>query len=359
MITKTNCIILVLPLMLVIVAGATRNNHPINKRNTITYSLNPNVRSSEMFRISRDTIHVSIEGSLYSALLIHDKYYAFYHVRDPMSTQPIRKFYIIEKNGKIEKEIKVPLGILKDTYPKLYYWHDHVMVNTEFYKSTYFFDPGKSEFVKNPEIINIPLFEDENCRITSVCHGEWGSQIYFNNKLTGTMQTANSGCPVVINKLGDNYFANTSGIPYDDIIEINDPLKSGTATTRTIFSCDFTSNFYIPTSFVSKGVLYHIYNSRNKEFGLNEKKERVIITKDSVKIGIIINGVFKPIFTLKDKFHIELQQQLSPDYQICTFHTEDRLQIGFKKDVPPYKEGKYGLIEISGNEIKIHYFVSI
>ena len=128
--------------------------------------------------------------------------------------------------------------------------------------------------------------------------------------------------------------------------------------TRAIFSNNsLDSHFYIPTSFVTNGVLYHIYNSYHNEFGF-EQKERVVITKDSVKIGIINNGLFKPVYTLKDKFDIDLQQQLSPGYQICTFHTEERIQIGFKKDRPPYREAKYGLIEIMGNQIKIHYFIS-
>jgi hypothetical protein len=41
-----------------------------------------------------------------------------------------------------------------------------------------------------------------------------------------------------------------------------------------------------------------------------------------------------------------------------SFHTEERLQIGLKKDIPAYTEAKYGVIEIEVNEIRIHYFIS-
>jgi hypothetical protein len=369
MITKTVCFILIL--FLTLGSKIRLNNPQIAKRKNCYHSLNPKTDSPEIFKVSRDTIQENIEGKLSKALLIHDKYYAFYEVRDPMSTQAIKKFYIIEKSGKNKKEIKVPQGILEDTYPKLNYWHGRIIVNTEFHKCTYYLDEDKGEFVKNPEIIKVPLFEDETCAVTSDCHGEFGSTIYFKNKSTGTTDSAFSGCPFVVNKLGDKYFVNTDGMPDGDIIEIHDPIKveattkniplnmASRLTTRTVFTNDnFNSHFYIPTSFVTKGILYHIYNFRHIEFRLDEKKERVIITKDSVKIGIINNGVFKPVYTFKDKFDIELQQHLSSDYQICTFHTENRIQIGFKKDIPPYREAKYGFIEIKGNEIKIHYFIS-
>lgn len=365
MIAKTVCIMLVLPLMMGI--AVTRYNPQITRGNNESKSLKKQQDSSELFKISRDTIRVTIEGKLSRALLIHDKYYAFYEVRNPMSSLSFKTFYIIGKNGKIEKEIKVPQGIYNDTYYNLYYWHGRLIVNTEFYKNTYYLDADKGEFVKSREVIKVPLFEDEDYLISSECHGEFGSTIYFKNKSAGITDSAFSGCPSVVNKLGDKYFVSTSDMLDHDIIEIKNSMKVDVATkntvpvltTRTIFRNEgFDTRFYIPTSFVTKGILYHIYNSYHSEFGLDEKKARVVITKDSVKIGIINEGKFKPVYTLKDKFDIELQQQLSPDYQICTFHTEQRIQIGFKKDMPPYKEAKYGFIEIMGNEIKIHYFIS-
>lgn len=179
--------------------------------------------SPQIFKVSRDTIHVAIVGKLHNALLIHNKYYAFYEVRDPMSTLPIKKFYIMEKNGSIEKEIKVPEGIHNDYYSKLYCWHDRIMVNTESYKdniNTYYLDEDKGEFVKSPEFIKITLFEDENYQVTSTCKGEWGSTTYFKNKLTKSTSSVNSGCPFLVNKLGNKYFVNTSDMLYDDILKL-------------------------------------------------------------------------------------------------------------------------------------------
>jgi len=157
MITKTACLMLMISIMFGIVVK--RHNPQIAKRNSDYNSINPKQVSREIFKVSRDTIRVNIDGKLDNALLIHDKYYAFYEVRDPMSTLPIKKFYIIKKNGKIEKEIKVPEGIHNDYYSKLYYWHDRIMVNTESYDdniNTYYLDEDKGEFVKSPEFIKIP-----------------------------------------------------------------------------------------------------------------------------------------------------------------------------------------------------------
>jgi hypothetical protein len=304
--------------------------------------------SPEVFKMSRDTIKIDIEGRLSRALLVHDEYYAFYEVRDPMSNRPIKKFYIIEKNGKIEREIKVPEEINREFYYRLYYWRGRIIVNTEFRKGTYYLDQDKSEFIKEPEITKVPLFEDENYQVTAECHGEFGSKIYFKKK-SGDTSSMDSGCPSLVNKLGGKYFVNMDG----DIAEIN-PMS---LTVRTIFgNNNFNSRFYIPTSFVAQGVLYHIYNSYHNEFSLDNKEK--VVTNDSVKIGTINDGEFKPVYRLKDKLDIQLEQHLLPDYQICTFHTEERTEVGFKKDIPPYKEAKYGLIEIMGNEIRIHYFIS-
>jgi|GEM_PF-1944542 len=331
---------------------------------------------SELFEVSRDTIRVNIEGTLSGALLINNKYYCFYEIHDPMSTRPIKKFYIIEKNGKLEKEIEVPQGILMDTYPSLKYWKGQIIVNTEFYKGSYYLDEAKGAFVKSSEIITVPIFEDENYKVTAKCNGEFGSTIFFEDKLTNITYSTFSGCPFLVNKLENKYFVNASNFPGISILEINSPIKEQPIeekpktediltekihpfNTETIFEeSGFGLNFFIPTSFVANKVLYHIYNSYHDNFKLDEKKDRTVVTKDTVKIGTISNGKFKTAYVFKDKFDIGLQQQLSPGYQICTFHTEQHIQVGLKKDNPPYKEAKYGFIEIKNNEIKVHYFFS-
>lgn len=335
-------------------------------------SLKPKKSSLEIFKVSRDTIHVQIEGKLTHVLLINNKYYTFYEVRDPMSTCSIKKCYILTKNGKVEKEITVPEEIHNQFYYDLFYWQGRIFVkNAQFEHETYYLDEDKGEFVRTKEI-NIPLYEDENYIITANCRGEFGSTIYFKSKINGMIYSSSSSCPSILNKLGDKYFAITNGSmgPFLNIIEINDPGNArGTDTrvkynskapdhllaTKDIFNTQDDS-FYMPTQFIANNALYYIYNTYTSDYRL--EKERTIITKDSASIGIIKNGKFNPIYTFEDKFHIRLQQQLSHDYQICIFNTEERNQIGFKKDIPPYMEAKYGVIEIKNNDIKIHYFIS-
>lgn len=356
MITKQSFLVSAL---LVMLASGCRPQTP--NTNRINSGHKPD-DASELFKVTRDTIHVDIEGRLYSALLIHDKYYSIYEVRDSMSTQPIRKFYILKKNGQIEKEIKLSKGLLQDTYPQLYYYRNHIIVNTTFYKGTYVLSEDKGRFEQIPEIVDVPLFEDEKTKVTSECHGEFGSTIYFENKSTGTIYSSHAGCPLIVNKAGNEYFLNVSGGFVGGIVEIQDPIVSNTTaapTEKIIYHDDgLASNFYIPTSFLMDSKLYLLYNFSHDERGLFEKKERIIVTNDSVQIGTVQKGVFKAVYSFKDRIHIEFEQHLEPDYQICIFHTEVRVQIGFKADNPPYMEGKYGVIEIQGNEIKIHYFIS-
>ena len=331
--------------------------------NECASSQSPKKGSAEIFKISRDTIHVDIEGMLTCGLLINNKYYTFYAVRDPNSTLPIKKCYIISTNGKIVKEIKVPEELHQDVYSYLRFWDGHIIANSDEYenKSTYFLDEEKDEFIKQAAYIKVPVYEDNSYQVTGECRGEFGSTTYFKSKTTGRTYSVSSGCPVVINKLDDKYL-----IDQTDLVKITDTAKKGNGLrdvipvqSESFFSTGgFFSHFYIATSFLANGNLYHIYNTNNSELKLLANKEQLAVTKDTVKIGTIIGGKFNTVYTLQDHIHIALQQQLSPDCQVCTFHTEERITVGFKKDIPPYKEAKYGFIEIKGNEIKIHYFLS-
>jgi hypothetical protein len=282
----------VIVLLLSLCFSCNHGEYKTVKKNKGVAFVKSEADDNPLFKITRDTVSVNIEGRLYSALLINGKYYALYEVRDPSSTLPIRQFYVINKNGKIEKEVKLPKGILEDTYPHLSYWNKHIVINTEFYPKTFFLNILKNKFVQQAQTITLPVFEDDNWEITSVCNGEFGGTIYLKNKLTGVVTTNHAGCPGVINKLNDSFFVNISGIPDNYIAKIPSGVGKSLSTSKTIFQNDFTSNFYIATSFVSNDVLYHIYNFSHDLIDLNEKTERTVITKDSVKIGTISNGLF-------------------------------------------------------------------
>lgn len=370
MITKPAGLILILFFVL----GSTcKQNTPQGAQGGNNRQLsNPLITDAgKTFKVSRDTIQVDIEGKLSGGLLINNKYYAFYEVRDPRSTLPNKKFYIIAKNGTVLREIKIPKGIDDEYYYKLHYWQGHIIVNTGFNKSTYYLLESEGKFLKQPKLINVPLFEDGNYQVTCNCKGEFGSTIYFKNRLTGISDSVNSGCPYLVNRLGDSYFIHTSNMLTNDIIKVIPPVKPGRTNKNaskevvrsfvatTIFKNDnLASHFNIPTSFIANGVLYYIYNSDDNKLNLDDKTEKIHITNDLVKIGTIDNGIFKQLYVFKDKFEVQLQQQLSAGSQICTFHTEHRVQIGFKSDNPPYKEAKYGFMEIAANQIKIHYFMN-
>ncbi len=70
------------------------------------------------------------------------------------------------------------------------------------------------------------FFQDEHYYVRKTCSGEWGGSVWFKNKETGIEYSCSATCPVVINKVQDNYVLTNSlahGIGSAEVIEIENP----------------------------------------------------------------------------------------------------------------------------------------
>jgi len=84
------------------------------------------------------------------------------------------------------------------------------------------------EKVENKFKKNKVLFNDKNYLITSTCSGEWGGTIKFRDKSTQKIYSAESTCPVSVDKLNDEFYitnslAHLSGST--EILKIKNPTE--------------------------------------------------------------------------------------------------------------------------------------
>lgn len=84
------------------------------------------------------------------------------------------------------------------------------------------------EKIENKYKKNKVLFNDKNFLITSTCSGEWGGTIKFLDKSTQKVYSAESTCPISVDKLNNEFYitnslAHLSG--FTEILKIKNPTE--------------------------------------------------------------------------------------------------------------------------------------
>lgn len=133
-----------------------------------------------------------------------------------------------------------------------------------------------------------PLFEDDKFIVASTCSGEWGGSVYFKDKRTKKVYTAQAACVVNVKKVNDKYnitaaLAHLSG--FGNVFDVKDPLllalynpnllkgkkikyvgdnesKSTKGTTQLVDSVGIES----VSSFVYKSQMFYLVSNNNKTF---------------------------------------------------------------------------------------------
>lgn len=54
------------------------------------------------------------------------------------------------------------------------------------------------------------LYEDEKYVVRGTCSGEWGGSVWFTNKITGIEHSSAATCPVSVNRIGTRYYVTAS-----------------------------------------------------------------------------------------------------------------------------------------------------
>ncbi len=306
---------------------------------------------TQSFEISVDTVNVNIRGRLSSAIKFRDRYYCFFETsNNPYSSKSSKHFYILSNAGKIEQKVIVP-DEMNDTYYDLHIRNDSIITKTYSDHKSFFLDTNNLEWVKIKDVDDL-VFEDDKFYITYLDFGEWGGTVWFRDKETGLEYEVKSTEPT-INKLNNIYYLTTG----KRVLAIENPLKmkmcdqdynyrivekkkgkefcegsQSVAGTKTLFqdtTFDWSSHFYIATSFVLDNQIFHLCGDSNITY-----------------IATIVNGKINPIQTIGNNISVYDNYYA---YR-CKSVNDQVLKINTKSD------NMFGFIEINGNKIRINYF---
>jgi hypothetical protein len=305
---------------------------------------------SQSFEISVDTININIRGRLNSSIKYRDKYYCFFETSNaPYSSKSSKHFYILSNAGRIMQEVNVPEE-MNDTYYDLHVRNDSIITKTYSDHQSFFLDTAKREWVKIKEVDDL-VFEDDKFYITYLDFGEWGGTVWFRDKKTGLEYEVKSSEPT-INKLNNIYYLTTG----KRLLVIDDPLKmkmcdrgyyyrivekrkgneffegsQSVAGTKTLFqdtTSDWSSHFYIATSFISDNQIFHI-----------------CVDSSITYIATLVNGKINPVQTIGNVSVYDNYYSYR-----CKSVNDQVLKFDTKCD------NLFGYIEINGNKIRINYF---
>jgi hypothetical protein len=315
--------------------------------------------SGQSFKVTIDTLDISVKDliipankiGLTHAIEFKENYYCFFEeIKKDNSRRDIKFCFIIAKDGKILKSIKVPEDIQDSYYYDLFLKHDTIFVKTYMDSKTFIFNQSFSKWVKTKNTDDM-IFEDERFYFTYLDFGEWGSTTWCKDKITGKEYEFSSG--TIINKIDNAYYL-TSGLK---ILKVENPFKlkeckrdyyyeivrnkdyskgSNSLKGVEVIFIDTTYSIWdqkepkllIGTSFVADKHLYHLCSDSINTF----------ITK-------LENGQMKPIQHIDKKISI-----FNWYYSYRNKTQKDNSQLlkfNYKDD--------FGLVQIKGSTINIHF----
>jgi hypothetical protein len=290
------------------------------------------------FTIKKDTFNFSINGDLRKVTYFNDNYYCMFQTKRENTSGNFKKMVILNNKGEFIEDVFVPGGIQSMYYYDIRIENDSLFLQRAQHDEENFVLGKYVADFQPTETRAFRTYEDEQFNVYSTCRGEWGGTIFFQDKRTNVLYEGSSTCPIVINKIGTEYFVtNYMGhmIGFASVNKITDPRKLeksgwdfkrrfGSENQKGIEKVLDTMDFYIPTSFVVKDKLLHIYNDDNGTY-----------------LAEIENEEMKPIYTFDFKFSPQFNQQLANGNQILTFDVR--------------KTGKDGILIIDGNNLNFKF----
>lgn len=309
-------------------------------RNEKVLAINGTQSSNESseFKIIKDTFDFSINGDLRKVTYFNDKYYCMFETNRENTSKSLKKMVVLDKNGTFVEDVFVTGGIQNMIYYNIRIENDSLFLQrAQFDEENFVLGKYVADF-QPTETRAFKTYEDEQFNVYATCRGEWGGTVFFQDKKTNELFEGSSTCPIVVNKIGSEYFVtNYMGhmIGFASVNKISDPRKLeksqwdfkqrfGSENQKGIEKVLDTMGFYIPTSFVAKSKLVHIYND-----------------DDGTYIAEIENGKMKPIYTFDFKFYPQFNQQLENGKQVLTFEVAES-----EKD---------GVLLIDGNKLNFKF----
>lgn len=293
--------------------------------------------NSNDFEITFDTLNMSIDGYLRKAVLFRDNFYGVFETDRKNTSQSFKKMIVFDTKGNFIEDVFIPEEIQDMPHYDLVIENDSLYIKeSQFEKYNFVLGAYVANF-KKTKTKELKFYEDEFYDIYATCNGEWGGTIYFKDKKTKESYEASSTCPIVINKIDNEYFVtNFMGhmMGFASILKIADPTKleksdfnferhEGSRHDKGIEVLIDTMDFYIPTSFAVDKQLFHLYSDDNGTY-----------------IGKIDNKKMKQIYKFDFIFYAHFNQHLDNGKQLltCTFKDSE----------------KSGLLIIDGKKFKFY-----
>lgn len=293
--------------------------------------------NSSTFQITFDTLDVSIDGDLRKIVLFRDNYYGMFETNRKNTTQNFKKMIVFNQKEGFVEDVFIPGQIQNMPNYELIVEKDSLYIQDfQFEKTTLILGAYVADFSLT-KTKNLKLYQDDFFDIYADCNGEWGGTIFFRDRKTDESFEASSTCPVVINKIGNDYYVtNFMGhmIGFSSVIKISDPRKleksslnfknkQGSTFSKGVEVLLNEMDFYIPTSFVVDNKLFHLYSDGKGTY-----------------IGKIENGKYIPVYKFDFMFNADFNQHLDNGKQLLTCNFKDS-----KKNV---------ILIIDGNKFKFH-----
>lgn len=296
-------------------------------------------KSTSKFVITKDTLSFSTEGYLRKAAFFKNKFYCMFETERENTSRSFKKMVVLSDKGEFIEDVFIPGGIQAMNYYDFKIENDNLYIKRgQFDEENFLLGKYVADFRK-VETRQFKIYEDEKYIVHSTCNGEFGGTVFFQDKETDNMYEGSSTCPIIVNKIGEEYYVtNHLGhmIGFASILKIADPkdleksdrnFKSniGSRKNKGIEKLLDTMNFYIPTSFVDKRKLLHIYSSNNRTY-----------------IGEIENNELRVLHEFGFTFYPQFNHLTEDRKQILTFTT-------------PENKGK-GILIISNNNLNFKFF---
>jgi hypothetical protein len=285
---------------------------------TKTQSNDKNIATaSAVINISVDTLTIAINGHLTNVAWFRNNFCAMFETSRKNTSERFKKMIVFNTKGEVIEDVFLPKEIQEMVYCDLIVSNDSLYVKErQFEKANLVLGEYVADFALT-KTKDFPIFQDEAYNIYSVCNGEFGGTIYFQNKKTKKAYEAASTCSIVVNKIDSQYYVTNS----TSVLKIQAPEKLANSTlnfkthqgsqltkgVETLFdTVDFNMDFGIATSFVSDKKLLNLYSD-----------------KQGAYVGEIENKKMKPVYTLPFKFSANLNQRLDNGQQILVCYFAD------------------------------------
>ena len=282
-----------------------------------------NGNKSNQITIVIDTLDIYADGFLRKVVLFNNKFYCLFETQRHNTSQSYKKMIVYSLDGKFVEDVFIPKEIQRMPDYDLIVENDSLFLKeSQFEKENFVLGRYVADFNKIGER-DFKIYQDEDYNVYSSCCGEWGGTVFFQNRITKKVYDASSTCPIVVNKIKNDYYVTNyldHMIGYSSILKIPDPTKMQQSKlnfevnkgsdfelgTETILD---TTDIFIATSFVLDNSLYHLYSDNDGNYIGKIEGQKLVKIKD---FGF--------------KFYTQFNQQLTDSRQIlnCFFKEDEK-----------------------------------